>query len=205
VKRRQWPRDAARCECDLQHGHVPWCPAAPIATALRYSRATGCDSGRIDYADWREIRHQPAPDWWQEALEAIRGPTFEQDNQPTNFREWREPCERCGLQTLVITITQGQLVRQLDLCPCQLSPEQRAKNAAVERIWAEGAARREANVQERKITWDHQKELKRQAEECQAMMERQFPGAGCKDKAQAYPFCPGCPLKRKKRQKGDRK
>lgn len=205
MSRKHWPRDGERCQCENPGSHLPWCPAAPLPAALRYSRATGCDSNRADYSTWRNLRHQPAPDWWTKALEELRGPTFEQDNQPTNFREWREPCERCGAQTLVITVTQGLVVRQLDLCPCQLSPEQRAKNAAVERYWAEAAARRQDATADKKRAWDYQADLKRQAGECQAMMERQFPGAGCKDKAQAYPFCPGCPLKRKKRQKGDRK
>lgn len=135
-------------------------------------------------------------------MAALRSPNFEQESQPTNFREWREPCERCGTQTLVITITQGQVVRQLDLCPCQIPPEQQAKNERLLREWAETDAIRQQKAAAKQRTWDHQAHLRSKSAECREIMERQFPGAGCKDKEQAFDFCHTCSLKRKKRPKG---
>ena len=94
-------------------------------------------------------------------------------------------------------------MRQVDLCECQLTAAERAQNRELERQWAAAASRRDADQAAQQRTYDHQADLRNQAEQCKAMMERQFDG--CKDKEQAFECCALCPLKRKKRTKGPRK
>ena len=195
MKRRARQRvERCRCPCGSEDSfHAPWCSKGPVTdAALEISRKLNAPENQLPGMTYEEHLAN---------LRFLRGQRAERDDQPTTFREWFEPCERCGKQTLVVTTIQGEKVEQRDFCECQLSPEDQAKNRRVEREWAGEDLRKRARDAVKQQAWDWQQHLARKALECRQAQHQNFKDNVCHDKAQDFEHCNHCEWKRKKRKK----
>lgn len=205
-------------ETDPEHWDARWVlppdhpahPAAPLTDlALSYSNASG---GFRNYELLRELnevddegrplpRHlhirQPAPEWLQEVLDGLRGPTaIRRETEPTSYDDHRRPCRHCGALVLHVDVLKGDTLLPLSFCECQLPAHLKAKSEQLELERRRREERERQQAEANRLAAAERKRLLAAAQDCATIQLRMH--RRCTDATQSFPECALCTLRTKK-------